>query len=284
MTRPPGPEWSGGAHGDRTGGTNSAPHRPPRIRCGRSDRSATDQRGSSAGASDGKTPLLGVWKHSSFSPRVPADLQARSAGGRQASPTGAHGSQRGEGPQEELPRGRAFVRLCRLVGELQLQLRLFVGRGLAQASSTGAATGPEGGSAFIGGYQYGSTRPRFEGPAEGIPWWGAIGGLPEARQEKCARKIVRYLTEGKFAFHTYQIKSERAYRVVLRGLHQHTPLQEIIRDIEEQEHKCVWKSPTQGVTWSSVNRSVTPKAIVIAPSLCMLFGGTRLYDMFERFR
>ncbi|KAL1117940.1 hypothetical protein AAG570_004253 [Ranatra chinensis] len=51
------------------------------------------------------------------------------------------------------------------------------------------------------------------------------------------RSIIRYLTEGKYAFHTYQIKSERAYRVVLRGLHRHVPLHEITRDIEEQGHK-----------------------------------------------
>ncbi|KAL1123040.1 hypothetical protein AAG570_002128, partial [Ranatra chinensis] len=110
-----------------------------------------------AGRATGETPLLGVREHSSFRPLGPADIQARSAGGRKASQTGAHGGQRGEGPQEELPRGRAFVRLCRLVGELQLQVRLFVGRGLARASSAGAATEPEGGATFIGGYQYGST-------------------------------------------------------------------------------------------------------------------------------
>ncbi|KAL1110196.1 hypothetical protein AAG570_008273 [Ranatra chinensis] len=51
------------------------------------------------------------------------------------------------------------------------------------------------------------------------------------------RSIIRYLTEGKYAFHTYQIKSERVYRVVLRGLHRHTPLHEITRDIEKQGHK-----------------------------------------------
>ncbi|KAL1139223.1 hypothetical protein AAG570_006209 [Ranatra chinensis] len=73
---------------------------------------------------------------------------------------------------------------------MELQLRLFVGRGLAQASSASAATEPEGGSAFIGGDQYGSTRPRFEGPAEGIHWWGAIGGLPKAMQENWGCKVL----------------------------------------------------------------------------------------------
>ncbi|KAL1129493.1 hypothetical protein AAG570_012438 [Ranatra chinensis] len=123
-------------------------------------------------------------------PLVPADIQARSAGGRQAPQAGAHGSERSEGPQEEPPRGRVLVRLCRLIGKLQFQLRLLIGRGLAQASPARAAAEPEGGSASVGGHQCGSTRPRFEGPAEGIPRWGAIGGLPDARQENWGCKVL----------------------------------------------------------------------------------------------
>ncbi|KAL1129586.1 hypothetical protein AAG570_012531 [Ranatra chinensis] len=109
--------------------------------------------------------------------------------------------------------------------------------------------------------------------------------IPKSQDARCMltpstpdayRKFVQYLMEGKFAFHTYQIKSERAYRVVLRGLHQHNPLHEITRNIEERGHKCVLRSPTKRVTWSSapgVNSSVTPKATAIAPLAVYIMPG-----------
>ncbi|KAL1124696.1 hypothetical protein AAG570_001320 [Ranatra chinensis] len=66
------------------------------------------------------------------------------------------------------------------------------------------------------------------------------------------RKIIKYLTEGKYAFHTYQIKTDRAYRVVFRGLHHRTPVLEITRDVEEQGHKV------RGVTNALHPRSKMP--------------------------
>ena len=51
------------------------------------------------------------------------------------------------------------------------------------------------------------------------------------------RKLVRHLREEKIVHHTYQLKSERAYRVVIRGLHHSIPTQEIIEDLEKEGHK-----------------------------------------------
>lgn len=45
----------------------------------------------------------------------------------------------------------------------------------------------------------------------------------------CYRKIVKYLTETKADYHTYQLRQERALRVVIRNLHPSTPA-EVIED------------------------------------------------------
>ncbi|KAL1114760.1 hypothetical protein AAG570_007584 [Ranatra chinensis] len=90
------------------------------------------------------------------------------------------------------------------------------------------------------------------------------------------RSIIRYLTEGKYAFHTYQIKSERAYRVVLRGLHRHIPLHEITRDIEEQGHNV------RGVTNALHPKSKMPMPLFFvdlepAPNNSDIFNISRIF-------
>lgn len=47
------------------------------------------------------------------------------------------------------------------------------------------------------------------------------------------RGLVRHLTEKKVSFHTYQIKKERAYRVVLKNMHYSTDLNDIKGAIED---------------------------------------------------
>lgn len=51
------------------------------------------------------------------------------------------------------------------------------------------------------------------------------------------RVIVKYLDEKKINFHTYQMKQERAYRVVVKNLHFSTPIELIKREIEKLGHK-----------------------------------------------
>ena len=41
------------------------------------------------------------------------------------------------------------------------------------------------------------------------------------------RKIVKYFEESKISFHTYQLKQEKAYRIVVKGLHHSTPVEDI---------------------------------------------------------
>src|SRR5436190_10183788 len=50
------------------------------------------------------------------------------------------------------------------------------------------------------------------------------------------RMIVKGLTNVKLCFHTYQLKQERAYRVVLKNMHHSTPVDSIKEAIEEQGH------------------------------------------------
>ncbi|WP_373424457.1 hypothetical protein [Pantoea sp. Taur] len=51
------------------------------------------------------------------------------------------------------------------------------------------------------------------------------------------KTLVKHLTDKKYEFHCYQLKEEKSYRVVLRGLHNTTPTDAIKRDIEELGHK-----------------------------------------------
>lgn len=41
------------------------------------------------------------------------------------------------------------------------------------------------------------------------------------------RKIVKYFDSNKISYHTYQLKTERAYRIVIKGLHHTTPTEDI---------------------------------------------------------
>lgn len=45
------------------------------------------------------------------------------------------------------------------------------------------------------------------------------------------RKVVKFLETTKKAFHTYQLKQERAHRVVIKGLHHSTPISDIKADL-----------------------------------------------------
>jgi hypothetical protein len=51
------------------------------------------------------------------------------------------------------------------------------------------------------------------------------------------RKIVRGLTDLNVSFHTFQLKQERAYRVVLKNMHYSTPIEDLKSAIEEHGHK-----------------------------------------------
>lgn len=51
------------------------------------------------------------------------------------------------------------------------------------------------------------------------------------------RTIVKYLDEKQIRFHTYQLKQERAYRIVVKNLHFTTPIDVIKDTIEKEGHK-----------------------------------------------
>lgn len=51
------------------------------------------------------------------------------------------------------------------------------------------------------------------------------------------RKIIHMLNEEKASYHTYQLKQQRAYRIVLRSLHPSTPLEDIKNAISELGHQ-----------------------------------------------
>ncbi|KAL1116567.1 hypothetical protein AAG570_005039 [Ranatra chinensis] len=51
------------------------------------------------------------------------------------------------------------------------------------------------------------------------------------------RAVVRYLAGNKFSYHTYQLQTERSYRVVMRGLNHRAPVGKIRTDIENQGHQ-----------------------------------------------
>jgi len=51
------------------------------------------------------------------------------------------------------------------------------------------------------------------------------------------RKVIKRLKDDKIVHHTYQIREERAYRVVLRNLHHSIPANEIQAELESLGHK-----------------------------------------------
>lgn len=51
------------------------------------------------------------------------------------------------------------------------------------------------------------------------------------------RKIVRHLREKNIIHHTYQLKEDRAYRIVIRNLHHSVPVEEIKEELAKSGHK-----------------------------------------------
>lgn len=58
-----------------------------------------------------------------------------------------------------------------------------------------------------------------------------------AKYTQTYRTLVEYLNKKNIAFHTYQMKQNRAYRVVVKKLHYSTPIPEIKTAIEKLGHK-----------------------------------------------
>jgi hypothetical protein len=48
---------------------------------------------------------------------------------------------------------------------------------------------------------------------------------------------IKHLQEDKIIYHTYQMKQDRAYRIVIRNLHYSTPIAQITAELEKQGHK-----------------------------------------------
>lgn len=58
-----------------------------------------------------------------------------------------------------------------------------------------------------------------------------------AKTTNAYRTLVKYLDDTSINFHTYQLKQERAYRVVVKNLHFSTPTNLIKDEIEKKGHK-----------------------------------------------
>ena len=50
------------------------------------------------------------------------------------------------------------------------------------------------------------------------------------------RKLIRHLNSEKIIHHTYQMKQDRAYRVVNRNLHYSIPIDEIKEELQKKGH------------------------------------------------
>jgi hypothetical protein len=50
------------------------------------------------------------------------------------------------------------------------------------------------------------------------------------------RKVIRHINSEKLIHHTYQMKQERAYRVVIRNLHYSIPIDEIKEELQKKGH------------------------------------------------
>jgi hypothetical protein len=51
------------------------------------------------------------------------------------------------------------------------------------------------------------------------------------------RNLVHHLRNEQIIHHTYQLKEERAFRAVIRGLHHSIPTSDIKNELEKQGHK-----------------------------------------------
>ena len=52
------------------------------------------------------------------------------------------------------------------------------------------------------------------------------------------RNLIRYLKENNIYYHTYQLKEERAYRIVIKHLHHSTDVEDIRQELLELGHKA----------------------------------------------
>jgi len=50
------------------------------------------------------------------------------------------------------------------------------------------------------------------------------------------RSVIKFLQSNKAAFHTYQLKQDRAFRIVIRNLHHSTPIKEIEKELSALGH------------------------------------------------
>jgi len=50
------------------------------------------------------------------------------------------------------------------------------------------------------------------------------------------RSLVKHMKEENIVHHTYQIKAERAYRIVIRHLHHSVPLDDIKEELQKEGH------------------------------------------------
>ncbi|KAL4113104.1 hypothetical protein QTP88_016789 [Uroleucon formosanum] len=65
----------------------------------------------------------------------------------------------------------------------------------------------------------------------------SINGIkPSTETAELYRSVIRFLKENKADFHTYQLKQEKAYRVVPRNLHHTTPINLIKNELESLGH------------------------------------------------
>ena len=64
------------------------------------------------------------------------------------------------------------------------------------------------------------------------------------------RSVIKFLQDSKADFHTYQLKKDRAYRVLLRNLHHTTPIEEIKNELLTHGHitKNITNVPQQTQT------------------------------------
>jgi hypothetical protein len=51
------------------------------------------------------------------------------------------------------------------------------------------------------------------------------------------RKLVHHLKDEGIVYHTYQLKEDRAYRIVIRGLHPSIQTEEIKEELSSKGHK-----------------------------------------------
>ena len=52
------------------------------------------------------------------------------------------------------------------------------------------------------------------------------------------RKLIKHFKENNTYYHTYQLKRERAYRIVIRYLHHSTDITELRQELAELGHKA----------------------------------------------